>query len=61
MGESSEQMNDDDPMINLEPATIVEQEMDKLFDTNSYPSVDEIINTTIPKEGETFKSLKDAF
>ena len=54
-------LHDDDPTINPEPPTMIEEEMEKMFDTNSYPVIDEIMNATIPKEGENFKSREDAF
>ena len=54
-------LHDDDPTINPEPPTMIEEERDKMFDTNNYPAIDEIMNATIPKEGENFKSREDAF
>ena len=36
-------LHDDDPTINPEPPTMIEEEMDKMFDTNNYPAIDEIM------------------
>ena len=35
--------------------------MDKMFNTDDYPAVDEIISAAIPKEGARFKTRDDAF
>ena len=59
--ENDETLHDDDPTINPDPPTMMEEEMDKMFDANSYPAIDEIMNATIPKEGEIFKTREDAF
>ena len=59
--ENDETLHDDDPTINPDPPTMMEEEMDKMFDANNYPAIDEIMNATIPKEGEIFKTREDAF
>ncbi|XP_047072414.1 uncharacterized protein LOC124681564 [Lolium rigidum] len=39
----------------------MEEEMDKMFSTDDYPAVEEIISAATPKEGERFKTRDDAF
>ena len=59
--EVKEEIEDDDPVLNPEPPTKMEEEMDKMFDSNNYPALDEIIGAAIPKEGDCFKTRQDAF
>ncbi|KAK1650293.1 hypothetical protein QYE76_068098 [Lolium multiflorum] len=59
--ETKEELNDDDPEINPDPPTKMEEEMDKMFNTDDYPAVEEIISAAIPKEGARFKTRDDAF
>ncbi|KAM0921860.1 hypothetical protein ACQ4PT_006561 [Festuca glaucescens] len=59
--ETKEELKDDDPEINPDPPTKMEEEMDKMFNTDDYPAVDEIISAAIPKEGARFKTRDDAF
>ncbi|KAK1556105.1 hypothetical protein QYE76_071937, partial [Lolium multiflorum] len=48
--ETKEELKDDDPEINPDPPTKMEEEMDKMFNTDDYPAVEEIISAAIPKE-----------
>ena len=59
--ETKEELKDDDPEINPHPPTKMEEEMDKMFSTDDYPAVEEIISAATPKEGERFKTRDDAF
>ncbi|KAM0920438.1 hypothetical protein ACQ4PT_007530 [Festuca glaucescens] len=59
--ETKEELKDDDPEINPDPPTKMEEEMDKMFNTDDYPAFDEIISAAVPKEGARFKTRDDAF
>nr|XP_051229913.1 protein FAR1-RELATED SEQUENCE 8-like [Lolium perenne] len=59
--ETKEELKDDDPEINPDPPTKMEEEMDNMFSTDDYPAVEEIMSAAIPKEGARFKTRDDAF
>ncbi|KAM0839317.1 hypothetical protein ACQ4PT_060393 [Festuca glaucescens] len=58
---TKEELQDDDPEINPDPPTKMEEEMDKMFNSDDNPAVDEIISAAIPKEGARFKTRDDTF
>ncbi|KAM0891535.1 hypothetical protein ACQ4PT_026341 [Festuca glaucescens] len=58
---TKEEQQDDDLEINPDPPTKMEEEMDKMFNSDDYLAVDEIISAAIPKEGARFKTRDDVF
>ncbi|KAM0865807.1 hypothetical protein ACQ4PT_043035 [Festuca glaucescens] len=58
---TKEELQDDDPEINPDPPTKMEEEMENMFNSDDYPAVDEIISAARPKEGARFKTRDDAF
>ncbi|KAM0907337.1 hypothetical protein ACQ4PT_016191 [Festuca glaucescens] len=48
--ETKEELQDDDPEINPDPPTKMEEKMDKMFNSDDYLAVDEIISAAVPKE-----------